>query len=212
MAFSTLARANRPTFAAAKAVAPRTVRVRAVRPQAAKDAKVDIAAMVRPATILTAANLIMAAPSFAEVGKIFDFNLTGPIMAGQFLLLMVFLEKTWFTPVGKVLDDRDAAIRDKLGSVKDSTGDVDGLAKEAQDILRAARTEVSAMVNEKKNAKQKELDAIYDAAKAKVNAEVESSIAKLEKESAVVLKNLDAQVEKISSEVLARVLPDGVKL
>ena len=32
-------------------------------------------------------------------------------MASEFLLLMVFLEKTWFTPVGKVLDERDGMIR-----------------------------------------------------------------------------------------------------
>lgn len=59
-------------------------------------------------------------------------------MAGQFLLLMVFLEKTWFTPVGKVLDERDTNIRSKLGSVKDNTGDVDKLAAEAQEILKAS--------------------------------------------------------------------------
>ena len=32
-------------------------------------------------------------------------------MASEFLLLMVVLEKTWFTPVGKVLDERDGMIR-----------------------------------------------------------------------------------------------------
>lgn len=57
-------------------------------------------------------------------------------MAGQFLLLMVFLDKTWFSPVGKVLDERDALIRSKLGSVKDNTGDVDKMAAEAQEILK----------------------------------------------------------------------------
>lgn len=43
-----------------------------------------------------------------------QFNLTLPAMAGQFLLLMVMLDKLWFTPVGKVLDERDALIRSKL--------------------------------------------------------------------------------------------------
>lgn len=61
-------------------------------------------------------------PAHAEAGKIFDFNLTLPIMVTEFLLLMVFLEKTWFTPVGNVLDQRDKALREKLGSVKVSSG------------------------------------------------------------------------------------------
>ena len=135
-----------------------------------------------------------------------------PVMAGQFLLLMVFLDKAWFSPVGKVLDERDAMIRSKLGEVKDSSGDIDKYAVEAQEILKAARQEVTTMINAKKSAKQSELDAIYNAAKAKVNAEVESSVAALQKESSAVLTKLDAQVEKISSEVLKRVLPAGVNL
>jgi F0F1-type ATP synthase membrane subunit b/b' len=41
-----------------------------------------------------------------------------PVMAAEFLILMVILEKTWFTPVGAVLDKRDAEIREKLMGVK----------------------------------------------------------------------------------------------
>ena len=88
--------------------------------------------------------------------------------------------------------------RDKLGSVKDNTGDVEKFASEAADILKKARAETTAMVNEKKNAKQSELDTVYNSSKAKVTAEVEAAIAVLDKESAVVLKNLDAQVGAVA--------------
>ena len=40
-------------------------------------------------------------------GHLFDFDLTLPVFAVEFLTLMVILSKTWFGPVGKVLDDRD---------------------------------------------------------------------------------------------------------
>ncbi len=63
----------------------------------------------------------MALPAHAAAGKIFDFNLTLPIMAGQFLLLMVFLDKFWFGPVGKVLDERDGYIREQLKKFKVGT-------------------------------------------------------------------------------------------
>lgn len=49
-----------------------------------------------------------------------DFNLTMPVMAGEFLLLMVFLDKFWFGPVGATLDARDAELRAKLALVKDN--------------------------------------------------------------------------------------------
>jgi len=62
----------------------------------------SLEATVKPAVAAAVTNLLMVLPASAEPGKLFDFNLTLPIMAGEFLLLMVFLEKFWFTPVGKV--------------------------------------------------------------------------------------------------------------
>ena len=70
-------------------------------------------------------NAIVALPSFAgEPGKIFDFNLTLPIIAAEFLLLMVILDKTVFGPVGKALDDRGKLIRDQLAAVGDNSSAV----------------------------------------------------------------------------------------
>ncbi len=129
-----------------------------------------------------------------------------------------------------------------LHIMQDNSGDVDKYAVEAQAILKvapaqpvaaclqsasdhapickqAARNEVTNMINAKKSAKQAELDAQYNEAKAKITKEVptsnadmpkcmaagcsrcvawllqvEASIAALEKESQAMLKKLDAQV------------------
>uniref|UniRef100_A0A383V6P9 ATP synthase subunit b', chloroplastic n=1 Tax=Tetradesmus obliquus TaxID=3088 RepID=A0A383V6P9_TETOB len=189
--------------------------------------KQQLPAVVKPAIATAVANIIMAMPAAAEAGKLFDFNLTLPIMAGEILLLMVFLEKFWFTPVGKVLDERDALLRNQLGSVlderdallrnqlgsvKDGSSELAALTAEAEKLIKDARSEVSAMVNAKKSEKQSELDKVYNDAKMKVTRETESAIAAMEKESEGLLKSLDAQAEKISSEVLKRVLPEGVKV
>jgi F-type H+-transporting ATPase subunit b len=80
----------------------------------------DLPAWARPAALTAVANALMALPAHAEAGKIFDFNLTLPLMAGQFLLLMVFLDKTWFGPVGRLLEERDAELRSKLGAFRDN--------------------------------------------------------------------------------------------
>lgn len=72
-------------------------------------------------------NVLLSMPAHAEAGKIFDFNLTLPIMAGEFLLLMVFLDKSWFSPVGQLLDERDKQLREKLAVVKDNSGEVNKL-------------------------------------------------------------------------------------
>ncbi len=84
----------------------------------------QLPASLRPAATFVLSNALLAAPAFAEAGKIFDFNLTLPLMAGQFLVLMVVLDKLVYTPVGKVLDDRDNELRTKLEAVKDNAGDL----------------------------------------------------------------------------------------
>jgi F-type H+-transporting ATPase subunit b len=169
-------------------------------------------AIVKPAIATAVANVIMALPAAAESGKLFDFNLTLPVMAGEILLLMVFLEKFWFTPVGKVLDERDALLRSQLSTVKDGSGELEKLTKEAEELVRAARSEVSSLVNKQKSSKQAELDKLYAEAKAKVTTETEAAIAAMEKESEALLSTLDAQAEKIAEQVLKRVLPEGVKV
>lgn len=208
MAMSTLAKQSRTSVVRASPVS-RSVRSVVVRAQQQEN---KFSQLVKPALSAVVANALMALPAAAEAGKIFDFNLTLPVMATEFLLLMVFLEKTWFTPVGKVLDERDALIREKLGSVKDNTGDVGKFISEAEALVREARSAVSTEVTGKKNAKQAELDKLYNDAKSKITAETEVAIAGLEKESGAMLAVLDAQVDKISAEVLKRVLPEGVKV
>lgn len=96
----------------------------------------------------------MAAP--AQAGVLFDFNLTLPIQMAQFLLLMVFLDKTWFTPVGNLLEERDADIRKRLASVKDNSDEIEQLQQEAERKLQEARDEVSNMIAEAKAQAQKE--------------------------------------------------------
>jgi ATP synthase B/B' CF(0) len=120
--------------------------------------KMDMSSVTKPVSTVIFTNLIMASPAFAE-GKLFDFGLTLPIMAGQFLLLMVFLDKTWFTPVGKVLDERDELIRSKLSAVKGDSSKLAEMQAEAERLLKEARDAATAAVNEARATTQAEQDA-----------------------------------------------------
>lgn len=154
----------------------------------------------------------MAFGAHAEAGKIFDFNLTLPVMAGQFLLLMVFLDKTWFTPVGKLLDERDGQLREKLSTVKGNSAELTNLQNEAEKVIAEARSAAQKQVAEAKAAVSAEAAKELAAAKAKVDAELSRALAALEAEKDTAFKSLDAQVQKLSQEILVRVLPEGVKV
>ena len=112
--------------------------------------------IVKPASILAAVNALAALPACADAGKIFDFNLTLPVMIAEFLLLMVFLDKAWFGPVGKILDERDAFLREKLGSVKDNSGELKNLQQQAEKVLSEARAEAQRVIQAAKSEVQGE--------------------------------------------------------
>ena len=104
----------------------------------------------------------MVLPAMAEEmekAKLFDFNLTLPIIMGEFLLLMVVLDAICFKPLGKFMDDRDEAIRQKLLSVRDNSGEIKKLQEEAEAMLKAARAVVSTKLNQMKKEMSAELDA-----------------------------------------------------
>lgn len=124
-----------------------------------------MSSVTKPVSTVVVTNLLMASPAFAA-GKLFDFGLTLPVMAGQFLLLMVFLDKTWFTPVGRVLDERDELIRSKLASVQGDSSKLAEMQAEAERLLKEARDAATAAVNEARTTTQAEQDAKLEALRA----------------------------------------------
>merc|ERR1712093_283648 len=126
--------------------------------------------------------VLLALPSHAGAGKIFDFNATLPAMVVQFLALMVFLDKTWFGPVGKVLDERAAKVRARLSSVRAGDEELQCLQDEAETLLKNARAEAQASITEAKRL-----------AAAKIEAELAAEKSVLDAELARATKDLEAE-------------------
>ncbi|KAK7351379.1 hypothetical protein VNO77_10785 [Canavalia gladiata] len=158
---------------------------------------------------MAASSLALAPPCLAETEKaaLFDFNLTLPIIMVEFLLLMVALDKLYFTPLGKFMDERDAAIREKLSSVKDTSEEVKRLEEQANAVMRAARAEIAAALNKMKKETQAEVEQKIAEGMKKVEAELEEALANLEKQKEETIKSLDSQISALSQEIVKKVMP-----
>ncbi|CAL0319152.1 unnamed protein product [Lupinus luteus] len=156
-------------------------------------------------SILTATSLAMAPPSLAEViekAALFDFNLTLPIIMVEFLLLMVALDKIWFSPLGKFMDERDKSIREKLNSVKDTSSEVKQLEEQASAVMKAARVEISSALNQMKKETQAEVEQKIAEGRKKVEAELQEALANLEKQKEETIKSLDSQIANLSQDIV----------
>ncbi|KAK9130650.1 hypothetical protein Sjap_011137 [Stephania japonica] len=159
-----------------------------------------------------AASILAAAPlpaMAAEIEKaaLFDFNLTLPTIMVEFLVLMVALDKVYFSPLGKFMDERDAAIKEKLGSVKDTSGEVKELEEQAAAVMRAARAEIAAALNQMKKETTEEVEAKLAEGKRKVEEELAEALVALEKQKEDTIKALDSQISALSKEIVKKVLP-----
>ncbi|KAL5697930.1 hypothetical protein ACHQM5_029029 [Ranunculus cassubicifolius] len=159
-----------------------------------------------------AASLIATTPlpSFAaeiEKAALFDFNLTLPIIMAEFLFLMFALDKIYYSPLGNFMDARDADIKEKLNSVKDTSAEVKSMEDEATAIMKAARAEITAALNQMKKETQVEVEAKLAEGRKKVEAELAEALSKLEEQKEETIKALDSQITALSEDIVKKVLP-----
>ncbi|XP_071696981.1 ATP synthase subunit b', chloroplastic-like [Rutidosis leptorrhynchoides] len=169
-----------------------------------------------PKTLTLAATTIATAiaatplPSLAEEfekAQLFDFDLTLPIIAAEFLFLMFTLDKLYYSPLGNFMDKRDSEIKEKLSSVKDTSAEVKQLEEQAAAIMRAARAEIAAALNQMKKETAGEVDAKLAEGRKKVEAELQEALVSLENQKLETIKSLDSQIAALSQEIVNKVLP-----
>lgn len=163
-------------------------------------------------TLLLFKKILLAQPLPAlaeefEKAALFDFNLTLPIIAGEFLLLMFALDKIYFSPLGNFMDERDAAIKEKLSSVKDTSAEVKQLEEQAAAVMRAARAEISAALSKMKKETQAEVEQKLLEGRRKLEAELQEALASLESQKEETMKALDSQIAVLSQDIVNKVLP-----
>jgi len=139
-------------------------------------------------------------------GGLFDFNATLPLMALQFLGLMVILNILFYKPISNVLDDREEYIRNSLTSASASLFKANELTKQyeselaesrkkAQNIIKEAQEEAQSIVSEKiKEAQENAEDLLLDA----------YNELNIQKEQA--LKSLEIQIDILSDQIRVKLL------
>ena len=136
--------------------------------------------------------LTQAAASEPE-GDLFEFNATLPLMALQILLLMVVLNLVFYTPIAKVLDERDEYIRKNLTEASDTLTKAEAITKqyeqdlaqerrESQLIIASAQKEAQEIVAMEINQAQKDTEALVNEATQQLNTQKDKALLALEEQ------------------------------
>ena len=145
-------------------------------------------------------------------GGLFDFNATLPLMAIQFVLLMVVLTFIFYKPVSKVLEDREEYISGNLTQASDKLIKADELYKQYDEQLKTAKVNAQAIIakaeKEAKDSVALEIgQARTDAAKL-----IERTNKDLEAQKSTALAQLETQVDDLSQLIKEKLLGKEVVL
>ncbi|KAH6828954.1 ATPase [Perilla frutescens var. hirtella] len=104
------------------------------------------------------------------------------------------------------MDERDAAIREKLNSMNDTSGEVKQLEEQAATVMKAAKVEISAALNKMKKETRVEVEEKLPEGRKKIEVELQEALASLKKQKDETVKALDSQIAVLSQEIVNKVL------
>lgn len=136
----------------------------------------------------------------------FDFDATLPLMALQFLLLMVALNAVFYKPLTKAIDDRDTYIRSTQADAQERLAKAQSLAKQYEQDLANTRREAQAVITAAKDEAQRIATQQIAGAMQEAQAQREQAQAELDQQKQAAMQSLEQQVDALSREILQKIL------
>jgi F-type H+-transporting ATPase subunit b len=136
----------------------------------------------------------------------FDFDATLPLMAVQFLLLMVVLNAVFYKPLMKSLDDRDNYIRSTQAGAQERLANAENMAKQYEKDLADSRRQSQAVITSAQAEAQKIAASQIAEAQKEAQMQREQVQRELDQQKAEAMQTLEQQVDGLSRQILNKLL------
>jgi F-type H+-transporting ATPase subunit b len=140
----------------------------------------------------------------------FDFDATLPLMAVQFLLLMVALNAVFYKPLMKSLDDRDNYIRSTQAGAQERLANAEKLAKQYEQELADSRRQSQKVIADAQADAQKIAASQIAEAQKEAQMQREQVQQELDQQKAAAMQTLEQQVDSLSRQILNKLLGAAV--
>ena len=160
-----------------------------------------------------AAQFLIAGSAHADAGKLFDFDLTLPVMAGQFLLLMKFLDSKVFTPVGNTIDERSKGVKAIRAALSEKQEAKNATASESKELLDKGRLAADMYVKSVKKQKMQEVEDLVAEQKKVIEADIAVSVGNVQAKLKLAEQKLQEEKPTVIAAILERLIgpPRAVK-
>ena len=142
--------------------------------------------------------------SLSEVegpGGLFDINATLPLVAIQFILLMVLLNVILYSPLLTIIEERKEYVLSNLAEASEKLAQAKELTTQYEQELETARKEAQLEITNSQNIHKEILDLELDISQKYIDNLLEVISNDLTSQKELALNNLDTIVQSLCTEV-----------
>nr|YP_009496220.1 ATP synthase CF0 B' subunit [Guinardia striata]AWT38792.1 ATP synthase CF0 B' subunit [Guinardia striata] len=137
-------------------------------------------------------------------GGLFDINATLPLVAIQFLLLMVFLNTVLYSPLLEVIAERNEYILNNLAKASEILAQANELTAQYEQELNSVRKEAQLEITNSQKIHKEILEIELNISQKYIDNLLDTITADLLDKKNTALNNLDAIVTSLSAEIETR--------
>lgn len=134
-------------------------------------------------------------------GGLFDINATLPLVAIQFILLMVVLNIILYSPLLTIIEERKEYILSHLAEASEKLAQAKQLTAQYEQDLETARKEAQLEITNSQNIHKQILDIELDISQKYINSLLETISSDLLNKKKTALDSLDNSVQALCNEV-----------
>ncbi|MBM0741407.1 F0F1 ATP synthase subunit B' [Phormidium sp. CLA17] len=136
----------------------------------------------------------------------FDFDATLPLMAVQFLLLMVVLNAIFYKPLTKAIEERGDYIRRNQVEAQERLSKAETLAKQYEQDLAETRRQSQALITAAQADAQQIVAGKIAEAQEEARHQKEQTQQELDQQKQEAMRSLEHEVDSLSRQILDKIL------
>ncbi len=136
----------------------------------------------------------------------FDFDATLPLMAVQFLLLMVVLNAIFYKPLTKAIEERGDYIRRNQVEAQERLSKAETLAKQYEQDLAETRRQSQALITAAQADAQQIVAGKIAEAQEEARHQKEQTQKELDQQKQEAMRSLEQEVDSLSRQILDKIL------
>ena len=149
---------------------------------------------------------ILAVEKVGKEGGLFDLDATLPLIAIQFLILVLLLNATFYKPLTRAIDERDNYIRTNQLEAQERLSKAEQLAKQYEQELAVARRQSQTVIADAQAEAQKIAATKLAEAQKEAQVQREQAAQDIEQQKQEAMRSLEQQVDSLSHQILDKLL------